>query len=50
MKKDANYFKAVGEAKKKVQFAVSELDFSNVNNAIKFLKEALGQLQPYENV
>ena len=48
MKKDANYFKAIQEAKKKTQNAVSELDFSNVNNAIKFLKEALASLSPYE--
>jgi hypothetical protein len=48
IKKDAAYFKAIGEAKKKTQNAISELDFSNVSNAIKFLKEALVQLQPYE--
>lgn len=37
VKKDANYFKAIQEAKKKTQNAVSELDFSNINNAVKFL-------------
>ena len=50
VKKDAAYFKAIQEAKKKAQNAVSELDFSNVNNAIKFFKEALQALEPYETL
>lgn len=47
-KKDATYYKAIGEAKKKAQNAMSELDFSNINNAIKFLKDAIATIQPYE--
>jgi Vta1 C-terminal domain len=41
IKKDGNYFKVIGDAKKNAQNAVSELDYSNVNNAIKYLKIAL---------
>jgi hypothetical protein len=44
-KKDAAYYKAISEAKKRAQNAVSELDFSNVSNAIKNFKEALQILQ-----
>lgn len=49
-RKDAGYYKAVGEAKKKAQNAISELDFNNVNNALKNFREALALLQPYENM
>jgi len=44
LKKDATYYKAIADAKKKAQNAVSELDFSNVNNAVKFFREALALL------
>ena len=44
IKKDAAYYKAIADAKKKAQNAVSELDFSNVNNAVKFFREALAIL------
>jgi len=50
IKKDAAFYKAMQDAKKRTQNAVSELDFSNVNNAVKFLKEALVMLQPYETL
>ena len=50
MKKDAQFYKSIQEAKKRTQNAVSELDFSNVKNAIKFLREALDQLTPYEHL
>jgi hypothetical protein len=45
VRKDATYYKAMGEAKKKSQNAISELEFNNVANAIKFLKEAIATLQ-----
>ena len=41
VKKDTNYYKAVAEAKKRAQYASSELEFNNVVNAIKYFKEAL---------
>jgi len=44
VKKDANYYKAMQEAKKNSQNAISELEFNNVTNAIKFLKEAIAKL------
>jgi hypothetical protein len=44
VKKDAAYYKAIADAKKKAQNAVSELDFSNLGNAVKFFREALAIL------
>ena len=44
IKKDAAYYKAIADAKKKAQNAISELDFSNVNNALKNFREALAIL------
>jgi hypothetical protein len=46
VRKDATYFKLVAEAKKKTSSATSELDFGNVENAVKFLREALATLEP----
>lgn len=50
VKKDAAYYKSMQEAKKKAQNAISELEFNNVANAIKFFKEAMATLQPYEHL
>lgn len=44
-KKDSNYYKAVGGAKQSANKAISELDFNNVGNAIKYLEEAANKLR-----
>lgn len=41
IKKDAEFYKRVAECKKKASYALSELEFSNVANAQKYLLEAL---------
>jgi hypothetical protein len=37
------------EGKKKAQYAISELEFNNVANAMKYLQETLDILEAYKN-
>lgn len=47
MRKDAEYYKKVSEAKKLAQNGISELDFNNAANALNFFKKAVAILEPY---
>ena len=47
MRRDAEYYKKVNEAKKMAQNAISELEFNNVPNAMQFFHKAMTILQPY---